>query len=85
MEDSHPHLLITGDEWDAFIDDLNQTLDKFEVPQQERSEVLAIIESTRDAIVDRPSQLDDGWQRRRQPQQVPPSSNSLRFEFLGAD
>ena len=55
MEDSHPHLLITADEWDAFIDDLNQTLDKFEVPQQERSEVLAIIESTRDAIVIAPA------------------------------
>jgi len=36
---------------EAFIDDLDQTLDKFEVPQQERSELLAIIESTRDAIV----------------------------------
>ena len=55
MEDSHPHLRITADEWDAFIDDLNQTLDKFEVPQQERSEVLAIIESTRDAIVVAPA------------------------------
>jgi hemoglobin len=55
MEDSHPHLVITADEWDAFIDDLNQTLDKFEVPQQERSEVLAIIESTRDAIVVAPA------------------------------
>ena len=51
MEDSHRHLMITADEWDAFVDDLNQTLDKFEVPQQERSEVLALIESTRDAIV----------------------------------
>jgi hemoglobin len=51
MEDSHRDLLITADEWDAFIDDLNQTLDKFEVPEQERSEVVAIIESTRDAIV----------------------------------
>jgi hemoglobin len=55
MEDSHRQLLITADEWDAFIDDLNQTLDKFEVPQQERSEVLAIIESTRDAIVVAPA------------------------------
>ena len=55
MEDSHRHLLITADEWDAFIDDLNQSLDKFEVPRQERSEVLAIIESTRDAIVVRPA------------------------------
>ena len=51
MEDSHRQLLITADEWDAFIDDLDQTLDKFDVPQQERSELLAIIESTRDAIV----------------------------------
>jgi hemoglobin len=51
MEDSHRDLLITDDEWEAFIDDFNQTLDKFEVPQQERSDLLAIIESTRDAIV----------------------------------
>ena len=51
MEDSHRDLLITEDEWEAFIDDFNQTLDKFEVPQQERSELLAIIQSTRDAIV----------------------------------
>ncbi len=51
MEDTHRDLLITGDEWKAFVDDFNQTLDKFEVPQQERSELLAIVESTRDAIV----------------------------------
>jgi hemoglobin len=55
MEDTHRELLITSDEWDAFIDDLNQTLDKFEVPQQERSEVLAIMESTRAAIVTGPA------------------------------
>ena len=51
MEDSHRHLLITADEWEAFIDDFNQTLDKFEVPEKERSELLGILESTRDAIV----------------------------------
>jgi hemoglobin len=51
MEESHRELLITAEEWEAAIDDLNQTLDKFDVPQQERSEVLAIIETTRDAIV----------------------------------
>src|SRR5437588_13061865 len=55
MEDSHPDLLITSDEWDAFMDDLNQTLDQFAVPQQERSEVLAIVESTRSAIVAEPA------------------------------
>jgi hemoglobin len=51
MEESHRELLITGDEWDAFMDDLNQSLDQFAVPQQEKSEVLAIVESTRTAIV----------------------------------
>ena len=51
MADSHRDLLITAEEWQAFIDDFNQTLDKFGVPQQGRAELLAIIESTRDDIV----------------------------------
>jgi len=55
MEDSHRELRITAEEWDAFLDDLNQTLDKFEVPQREQSEVVAIIESTREGIVARPA------------------------------
>jgi hypothetical protein len=33
------------------MDDLDRSLDKFGVPQQERSEVIAIVESTRDDIV----------------------------------
>src|SRR6476660_4980405 len=32
MGDSHRHLLITGMEWNAFMDDFQQTLDKFSVP-----------------------------------------------------
>ena len=51
MEDSHRDLRITRAEWEAFIDDLNQSLDKFGVPPQERSELLAIVQSTRGAIV----------------------------------
>jgi hemoglobin len=51
MEESHREMRITPDEWRAFMDDLNRTLDKFDVPQQERSEVLAIVESTREDIV----------------------------------
>ena len=51
MEDSHRDLRITATEWEAFIDDLNQSLDKFGVPPQERSELLAIVQSTRGAIV----------------------------------
>jgi hemoglobin len=42
---------MTADEWEAFLVDFNQTLDQFEVPEQERSELITIAESTRDAIV----------------------------------
>jgi len=51
MESSHRHLRITPDEWDAFMDDVTQTLDKFAVPAAERAEVVAIVESTRHSIV----------------------------------
>jgi hemoglobin len=51
MEDSHRHLKITPDEWTAFIDDFQQTLDKFGVPPAEQAELHAIVASTRDAIV----------------------------------
>ena len=51
MGDSHRHLMITEDEWQAFMDDLQQTLDKFEVPQPERQELIAIVQSTKEAIV----------------------------------
>ena len=45
------HLMITPVEWDAFMDDVQQCLDKFAVPQAEQAELRAIVESTRDAIV----------------------------------
>lgn len=51
MRDSHQHLLITAQEWLAFMDDFQQTLDKFNVPQQEQDELKAIVESTRSHIV----------------------------------
>jgi len=51
MERSHRHLRIAPREWDAFMDDVGQTLDKFAVPAAERAEVVAIIESTRADIV----------------------------------
>lgn len=53
MADSHSHLKITAREWEAFMDDVKQTLDKFKVPAQERSELKAIVDSTRaDIVVD---------------------------------
>src|SRR5215217_9432069 len=41
MGDSHRHLMITDEEWLAFMDDLQQALDKFEIPQPERGELKA--------------------------------------------
>jgi hemoglobin len=56
MGDSHRHLMITDEEWQAFMDDFQQALDKFEVPQPEQEELRAIVESTQEAIVVGPLQ-----------------------------
>ncbi len=51
MRDSHQHLNITPKEWEAFMDDVQQTLDKFKVPAAEQAEVKAIVQSTYGDIV----------------------------------
>ena len=51
MRDSHQHLNITAKEWEAFMDDLQQTLDKFKVPAPEQGELKAIVNSTYGDIV----------------------------------
>jgi hemoglobin len=51
MYDSHAQLDITEQEWQAFLDDLKQTFDKFGVPEAERAELFAIVESTKGEIV----------------------------------
>src|SRR4029450_3510139 len=51
MGDSHRHLMIAEEEWLSFMDDAQQTLDKFGVPQPGQDEIKAIVESTHDAIV----------------------------------
>jgi len=51
MADSHRHLNITPHEWDAFMDDFQQTLDKFKVPAVEQAELQAIVQSTYSDIV----------------------------------
>ena len=56
MADSHRHLNITPPEWDAFMDDFQQTVDKFKVPGVEQTELRAIVESTYgDIVVGAPS------------------------------
>ncbi len=54
MYESHKEMKITGGEWEAFMDDLQQTLDKFGVPAPEQAELKAIVESTRADIVVKP-------------------------------
>jgi hemoglobin len=51
MRESHEHLKITAAEWEAFLDDFQQTLDKFGVPEAEQDELKAIVASTRGDIV----------------------------------
>lgn len=51
MLESHRDMNITPTEWDAFMDDLQQTLDKFNVPAAEQAELKAIVNSTYDDIV----------------------------------
>jgi hemoglobin len=51
MYDSHAHLDITEHEWQVFLDDFRRTLDKFGVPDAERAELFAIVESTKRDIV----------------------------------
>lgn len=51
VRDSHQHLLITNAEWEAFMDDFQLTLDKFNVPQAEQEKLQTIVYSTREDIV----------------------------------
>jgi hemoglobin len=46
--------MVTEEEWQAFMEDFQQTLDKFDVPGTEQQELKAIVESTKESIVVRP-------------------------------
>jgi len=55
MAESHKDLKITSKEWDAFLDDFQQTLDKFKVSGEQQAELKAIVNSTRaDIVIDSP-------------------------------
>ena len=61
MAESHKDLKITSNEWEAFLDDFRQTLDKFKVPDEEQAELEAIVNSTRsDIVVDSALRADAG-------------------------
>ena len=56
MKDSHRHLNITEEEWDALVADFKASLKKFNVPQKEQEELLIIVSSTKADIVLLPAQ-----------------------------
>ena len=52
MKTSHRGMRVSDSDWSALIGHLGDTLDAFQVPQAERDEVLAFIESTKPDIVE---------------------------------
>ncbi|MEX2188361.1 MAG: group 1 truncated hemoglobin [Pirellulales bacterium] len=52
MVTSHKGMGVTSSDWQTFTQHLEATLDKFQVPNAERCEVLALVESTRPDIVE---------------------------------
>jgi hemoglobin len=52
MKTAHAGMGITGDEFEAVVDDLVETLNKYEVPQPEQSEILALLAPMRPDIVE---------------------------------
>ena len=52
MKLSHRGMRIGDGDWQAFIGHLNATLDAFQVPAQERGEVVGFIESLKGDIVE---------------------------------
>ena len=52
MKTSHKGMKISERDWTAFLGHLNATLDAFQVPQAEREEAVAFIQSTKPDIVE---------------------------------
>jgi hemoglobin len=53
MKTAHTGLGITEEDWNATVNDLVTTLDKFKVPQKEKSDVLGAISGLKGDIVGR--------------------------------
>ena len=51
LNTSHRGMQIDESDWSVFIEHVNATLDAFRVPQTERDEVVAFIQSTKPDIV----------------------------------
>ena len=54
MKTAHKGLGISGAEWDISVKHLVDTLDKFKVPEKEKSELLAAVSALKADIVEKP-------------------------------
>ena len=52
MKTTHKGMKISDGDWSIFLGHLNATLEAFQVPQPERDEVLAFVQSTKADIVE---------------------------------
>lgn len=52
MKLSHKGMRVSEADWQVFVGHVEATLDKFQVPAQERADVLAFIDSTKADIVE---------------------------------
>jgi hemoglobin len=51
MATAHEGMFIRDDEFDALVEDMVKSLDKFKVPAREKAEALAILQQMRNSIV----------------------------------
>lgn len=51
MATAHEGMHISDDEFDALVEDMVKSMDKFKMPAREKSEVLAMLGKTKNAIV----------------------------------
>ena len=51
MSTAHEGMFIRDDEFDALVEDMVKSLDKFKVPAREKAEALAILQQMRNSIV----------------------------------
>jgi hemoglobin len=54
MKTTHKGMGITGADWDISVKHLVDTLDKFKVPEKEKSELLAAVSALKPDIVEKP-------------------------------
>ena len=52
MKTTHKGMKISGSDWSAFLGHLNATLEAFQVPQAERDEVVAFVQTTKADMVE---------------------------------